>query len=105
MVLTVMMETGDFGPSEPLVFSGLLAREMVVIVTGDFARLRPPVMSQVLPFEVMVVGLGTMVMRGFWRPSVGMMVVLEKKSSARGLVISRVAVLFSWSGVTRMRRG
>lgn len=46
-----------------------------------------------------------MVMRGFWEPRVGMMVVLEKKSSAPGLLISKVAVVFPLSGVTRMRRG
>lgn len=42
-----------------------------------------------------------MVIPGFWLPRVGMTVVLEKNSSAVGLVISRAAVLFSWSGVTR----
>lgn len=46
-----------------------------------------------------------MVILGFWLPRVGMTVVLEKNSSAVGLVISRVAVLFSWSGVTRMCSG
>lgn len=67
MVLTVMMDTGDGRPSETplLVFSGLLALEMVVMVTGDLARSRPPAASQALLFEVTVVGLGTIVMRGF----------------------------------------
>ena len=63
----MMMDTGDWSLSELqlLVFSGVLALEMVVIVTGDLARSRPPACSQPLLLEPTVVGLGTMVMRGF----------------------------------------
>lgn len=95
-VLTVMIDTGERGlsESEPLPPSGPLALEMVVMVTGDLALSGPHAPSPAFVFGGTVVGLGTMVMRGFWRPNVGMMVVLEKKSSARGLVISSVAVLF-----------
>lgn len=84
-----------------------MALEMVVIVTGDLVRSGPPAAASPA-FGLVgatVVGLGTMVMRGFCRPRVGMMVVLEKKSSALGLVISSVAVLFWWLGVTRMCSG
>ena len=98
MELTLIKDTGDLSLSkglQALDLSGLLALEMAVIVTGDLARSKPPKGSQSLLFEAIVIGVfGTIVMRGFWFPRVGMMVVLEKKSSARGLVISKVAVLF-----------
>lgn len=91
VALTVMMDIGEAGCSigEPLAFSGDLALEMAVIVTGDLIRSGPPLALDFGSIEV-----GTIVIRGFWRPRVGMIVVLAKKSSARGLVISNVAVLF-----------
>lgn len=88
---------GDAGLSAnaPLPPSGLFSLEIVVIVTGDMARSGPRVGSALLGFCDMTLGDGIMVIRGFWLPKVGMTVVLEKNSSDVGLVISRVAVLFS----------
>lgn len=104
---TVSICIGEVGLSPKLLLpvSTFFSREKVVIVTGDIDLSGDSALSNPLPFCVMTPGEGIIVIRGFCVPKVGITVVLEKKSSEGGLVISKVAVLFSWSGVTLICNG